>query len=927
MKLIVAYILVFFFLLSDLAGQQKEEIRISGSFRKLTFQELVSRLEKQYPLHFYYNDKWVNTIVVDFDAESMSVPQFMEKLLLPTMFDFLYQSQGIVYLMPDKKFVRELPDYYLPKNGLDTLQGSQKDLSGIEEKYLRGRRPDRIKTIIIGSRDKTQKGKLPVITGKLTDEDTGESLTGATLYISELQKGVVTDGSGVVSLILRPGVYTFEIRCLGIAEIKGNLDVRSDGYFALSLKKQLQEIGEVVIQGQKAEKRGSNLGMETVSVATIKELPTLMGEKDVLKIAQMIPGIVSVGEGSAGVNVRGGNADQNLFYINEIPIYNSSHLFGFFSSINSDIIDNFSVYKGQIPAEYGGRLSSVFDIITRKGHKNKFFTQGGISPISANAEIEVPIVKEKVSLVLSGRTSYSDWILNRLQDPDLKNSQASFYDFAGALDFNLNEKNQIGLFAYYSSDKFNLNGFNEYGYGNKGASINYIHRFSQVLKSSVSLIGSNYYFNTIEKSSVSEAFSHAYGLNHYEFRSSMSWLASERHNFKFGTDVVLYNLNRGIVKPFGEESLKTAVNLEKENGLETSVFIDDNVSFGPRFNVYAGVRLSMFSELGPKTVRNYFEGTQFDDINVIGTSDFRSGKIISSYKNPELRAGMDYKIRENSSVKVSVTQMTQYVFMLSNAISIAPNDQWKLVDSHIVPPKSILYSAGFYQDFPKWGMAASSEFYYKQAHHIVEYRDGADFLSSPYVETNILQGDQKAYGAEFMLSKVTGRINGWASYTYSRSFVTVNGQQDWADINRGKRYPSNFDKPNVLNVVFNYKLSRRFSLSSNFAYNTGRPVTMPKGVYYINNQPFVEYSDRNEYRIPDYLRLDMSLKIEGNLKMVKPMHSYWTISVYNLTGRSNPNSIFFLSEDGKLQGYKYSVIGVPIITISWNWKLGNYENN
>jgi len=927
MKFFAIYILVFFSFLSDLSGQEKDNIQISGSFRNLTFQEFVTRLEKEYPVHFYFEEKWVGSFVVNLDAKNLSVPEVMNKLLVSTKLDYVYQPPGSVFILPDKKFVHQLPEYYLPSTSLDSLQSVQRSLTGIEEKYILGRQPDRIKTIIIGSWDKAKKGKMAVITGKLTDEETGESLVGAIIYVPALKKGAATDANGFVTLVLKPGVYSVVFQYLGMTETRGNLDVRSDGFFSLTLKKQFHAFGEVLIHGEKTQKRSSKPGLENVSAKTMKELPTLMGEKDVMKVAQMLPGIVSVGEGSAGVNVRGGNADQNLFYINEVPVYNSSHLFGFFSSINSDIIDNFSIYKGQIPAEYGGRLSSVFNVETRKGHKNNFFTQGGVSPVSANVEIEVPIVKEKVSMILSARSSYSDWILKRLKDPDLRNSQASFYDFATVLDFNLNDKNQIGVFAYNSSDNFNLNGYTEYAYGNLGASVNYTHRFSPGLKSSVSVIGSNYNFETIGKSSASEAYSHAYKLNHYEFRGSLSWLATERHSFKVGTNVILYDLNRGVVKPYGGESFMKPVDLGMEKGLETSFFIDDNISLGPRLNFYTGLRFSMFTELGPKTVRNYFSGTPFDDNNVASTKVYQGGDRISNYHNPELRAGMHFKASENNSVKLSVTQMTQYVFMLSNSISIAPNDQWKLVDSHIKPPRSIQYSAGYYREIPGKGLNASFELYYKQAHHIVEYRDGADFLASPYVETAILQGNQDAYGAEFMLSKTTGRVTGWLSYTHSRSFIIVNGENDWDDINHGKKYPSNYDRPHVLNTFLNLEMSRRLSLATNLAYSTGRPITMPRSVYYIDEQPFVEYSDRNEYRIPDYLRLDVSLKIEGNLKFKKPMHSYWTVGVYNLTGRSNANSIFFLSEKGKLNGYKYSVINVPIFTISWNWKLGNYENN
>ena len=926
MKFLTVYLIFFVGLLSEIAAQQKNEIKINGLFRNLSFDEFVSQIESEYPVHFYFDENWVKSLQVNIDARQLTVPQLMEKLLLPTLLDYIFMPPGKIYLLPDKKFVKALPDYFIP-GSFNGLQEGQNILTGMEEKYLLGRQPDMIKTIVIGSREKSKSGRLAIISGKITDEETGEALVGATLFIPILQKGAATDGTGFLSIPLKPGVYEASFQCMGMTPEKGNLDVRSDGFFSLKMKKQVQVIDEVLVQGQKNQKRSSKTGLESVSISTMKELPSLMGEKDVLKIAQMLPGIVSVGEGSAGINVRGGNADQNLFYINEIPIYNTSHLFGFFSAINSDIIENFTIYKGQIPAEYGGRLSSVFNVDTRKGHKNKFFTQGGVSPIAANAEVEIPLVKEKVSLILSGRSSYSDWILNRMKDPDLRNSQASFYDLAGGLNFDLNQKNQISSFGYYSSDFFNLNGYTEYTYGNKGASVNYSHRFSPGLKSSLSAIGSNYNFETVENSSATEAYRHSYELKQFEFRANLSWIAGEHHTFKFGTDQIIYDLNRGKIEPYGEGSLKVPLNLGQEKGLESSVFLDDNWSLGPRFNLYAGLRYSWFSDMGPKTVRDYFPGTPFTDLNVTGTSDYADGQKISTYHFPEFRAGLDYKIRENNSVKLSFTQMTQYLFMLSNSISIAPNDQWKLVDSHIKPPRSNQFSFGYYRELPKAGMSFSSELYYKKGENMVEYRDGADFLASQFVETAILQGVQEAYGAEFMLSKPSGRLNGWASYTYSRSFITVDGDEEWEDINQGVKYPSNYDKPNVLNLVLNYKLNRRFSWSTNLVYSSGRPVTLPKGVYYIDDQPFVDYSSRNEYRIPDYFRIDTSLKIEGNLRSVKPMHSYWTISVYNLTGRSNANSVFFLSEEGKLRGYKYSVIGVPILTISWNWKLGNYENN
>ena len=911
----------------SLWAQNKQEIRISASFKNRPFTEFVEQLEKEYNVQFYFKDQWVEGLLVNLEIREASIPEMMDKLLQGREQSYVFEPPATIFLLPERAMLRPLPEFNPEIQSIDEEVFAGQDRTSMDEKYLLGRQPDMIEPIVIGSRDRATNGRSVVINGRLTDAESGEPLVGATMYMPALQRGVATGVDGTLVITIKPGLYQTVFQCMGMKEVKANLDVRSGGFFSLTMKQQVQAIQEVVVQGAEVTKRGAKVGMESVSVKTMKELPTLMGEKDVLKVAQLLPGIVSVGEGAAGVNVRGGNADQNLFYINNIPIYNSSHLFGFFSAVNSGIIENFSIFKGQVPSEYGGRLASIFNVETRKGNKKEFFTQGGVSPISASAEIEMPLVEDKASLMLSARSSYSDWILSRLEDPDLRNSKASFYDFAGAIDFVLDEKNQLSIFAYNSNDEFNLNGYTEYGYGNLGGSVSYLHRFSPALKSNVSLVASSYNFSTADTRTPSESYQHNYELDHYETKIKFGWIPNEVHTLNAGASVILYQLNRGTVAPFGDESLKSPIALGKENGLETALFIDDNIALGPRLNFYAGFRLSMFATLGPKTVRTYFSGTALDDRNVVGAKTYDGGEQIVSYRNPELRAGLDFHIRQHNSIKLSVTQMTQYLFILSNTISIAPNDQWKLADSHIKPPKSIQYSAGYYHAIPKLGLSATSEFYYKISKNMVEYRDGADFLASPYVETTILQGMQEAYGAEFMLSRDIGRFNGWASYTYSRSLITVNGENDYEDINHGKTYPSNFDKPHVFNLVTNYKPFRRLSFSFNILYSTGRPITMPQGVYYVDDQPFVDYSDRNAYRIPDYLRMDASIKLEGNLKSKKPMHSYWMLSVYNLMGRSNANSIFFQSEDGYLKGYQYAVIGVPIITLSWNWKLGNYANN
>ncbi len=908
-------------------GQQQKEIKVSCSFIDVPFEDFVNELEQKNNLQFFYLEPWIDSLKVNVKADTITISSLMALVLKSTGFGFVFKSPDRVYLLPDNTFIHQIPDYFISdKEHLsDGMIYESESLA--EERYLKGREPDMIETIVIGNHNEARPGKNVKISGRLIQEDTGEPLIGATLYIKDLEKGAATDANGILSIVLPVGKYSGIFQCMGIEDVKCILDVQSDGYFSLPMQQKITSIAEVTINASGSHSRGAIVGYERIAIRTIKELPSLMGEKDVLKISQTLPGVVSVSEASSGVNVRGSGADQNLFYVNRIPIYNTSHLFGFFSVINPLIIKDFSIYKGHIPAEYGGRLSSVFTIETRKGNKNKFFTQGGISPVSANIEIEAPFIKQKGSFLLSARSSYSSWILKRLKDPALRNSIGSFYDFAGTVDYEINNKNHLNLFAYCSDDYFDLNGLTEYGYYNQGASLHFMHRFAPGLKTSVTFTGSKYYSGMTDKSLLSEAYRHNYQLNHYELKNRWQWMKSENHALSFGADFIFYQVNRGTVEPFGGESLKEVNPLGKEQGIESALFIDDNIKLTHWLGLYAGLRYSNFTEYGPKEVMTYYPDNPKEEAFRNESINFRTGEKIVNYGGPEARLSADVKINGRNSLKMSYNQAQQYLFMLSNTYSIAPHDQWKLVDYHISPPKSNQIAAGYYRIIPLVGISASGELYYKYSKQVVEYKDGADFLAGPYTETTILQGNQEAYGFELMISKPEGKLNGWISYTYSRSLISVNGMNKWEKINFGNTFPSNYDKPHVCNGIFNYRFNRRFSASMNIAYSTGRPITLPNGAYYIEGKPYVDYSGRNEYRLPDYFRMDMSLSVEGNLKRKKAFHSFWMLSIYNLTGRNNVFSVYFRSEEGHLRGYQYSIIGRTIITISWNLKLGNYAND
>ena len=591
---------------------------------------------------------------------------------------------------------------------------------------------------------------------------------------------------------------------------------------------------EIVISGErKSDIRVKDPGLDQISIKSIKSLPMMMGERDILKVSVTLPGIVSVGEGSAGLNVRGSGSDQNAFYINRIPIYNTSHLFGFFPSFNSDIIKDFSIYKGFIPAQYGGRLASVFNITTRQGNRKRFTAHGGLSPITGNLVLEGPLKKDTASFLFSARSSYSDWLLSRLKDTTINTSSANFNDFSGGVNWDF-KKTQLSLFIYHSYDHFRLSTINSYDYSNSGASLILGHNFTNSLRGELVLIGSRYTFSTVDKLQISSAFQYSYKMDHYEMRAGFKQLVNDKHSLDYGADIVLYKLDRGTVLPFGEKSLLSKVNLGKENGIESSLYISDSYDIKSWLNLNLGLRYTLFTPIGPETTYTYSQGEPLDARYINDTLTFGKNKPIRWYHEPDLRLAVNLETDEDGSVKLAFNQMHQNLFMLNTNTSVAPNTQWKLADYHLLPSRSNQISLGVFRTLPKNGLETSLEVYYKRTYNYPEFKDGADFLKNPLVETSVLQGKQKAYGIEFYIKRSGRKLEGWLSYTYSRSLIQVNGEHSWNKINNGEVYPANYDIPHSLNVVLNYYLTRRVIFSSIITYQTGKPITYPESIYYID---------------------------------------------------------------------------------------------
>ncbi|PKP53563.1 MAG: TonB-dependent receptor [Bacteroidetes bacterium HGW-Bacteroidetes-1] len=918
-KLLIFLILIIYAFPAKAIGP---DTLISCHFDGIDFIEFSNEIYKISQVKIYFEESWVQGLEVTIQSDQITVKDAVELALYCSGLEVSVWNKQLL-ILPGEKLPESLPEYLIHIK-TDTIENIDNALTQSEQRYLTGRKADVTQTIRIGRKGLAGSNSKVTIRGRVLEQQTGEPVIGATMYLEELKSGVATDQNGFLSIVIKPGNYTASFAYMGLETKKYLLEVLSNGEFRIEMNKSVIQMDEVVIYGDRQMNiRFKDPGLEKISAKTIKEIPMMMGERDILKVSEMLPGIVTVGEGSSGLNVRGGNFDQNAFYLNKIPIYNTSHLFGFFPAFNADIIKDFSIYKGHIPSQYGGRLSSVFNIISRQGNRKRFTARGGISPMAANLSIEGPIKKDKSSFLLSGRYLYSDWILREIKDPVINSSRAGFRDASLSWNYDF-KKSQLSVFAYHSKDHFKLSDLSSYDYANNGASVNFSHNFSTSLRGEFTLTGMQYAFSTIDQQEPTTAYEHAYDINDFRLNANFIHELNAKNTLEYGAGINLFVLNRGTVSPFGERSMRLPVLLGEEKGLENALYISDAYDVLPWLNITAGLRFTVFNPLGPRTVFTYLDGAPKDPRYISDTLHFGNGEAMKWYFEPDIRAAVNIRTDENGTVKLAFNQMHQNLFVLNNTIALAPNSQWKLADYHLKPAKSNQFSAGVFRTFPKSGWETSIELYYKKTSDYPEFVDGADFLSNPLLETSILPGKQDAYGIEFLLRRSGKRLEGWIAYTFSRSIVKVNGENSWERINNGYSYPANFDIPHAVNTVVNYHFSRRFTVSSVVSYQSGKPVTYPISIYYISGIPYVDYSDRNAYRIPDYFRLDLSLTIEGNLRRNKLLHSSWVFSLYNVTGRENPYSVYFKSEYGKINSYQYSVIGVPVFTATWLFKLGNY---
>ena len=680
-----------------------------------------------------------------------------------------------------------------------------------------------------------------------------------------------------------------------------------------------QELDEIVVVGGRPSAVASTImGSEKFKPQLLKNIPSAFGESDIMKIALTLPGVTSVGEASSGINVRGGATDQNLILFNGGTVYNPSHLFGLFTSFNSDMVEDVELFKASIPAQYGGRISSVMTVTSKEANMQKFTGSASIGVLTSKANLEIPIVKDHVSLLLNGRTTYSDWILKQLPEKSgYRNGSANFYDFGGVLTVKPNSLHRLKINGYFSKDKFSFSSNDNYGYVNRNLSAEWRSIISEKITGNVSVGMDHYDYYNEDVSAYYEAARLSFAIDMLWAKMNIRHRLSEMTNLTYGLNIHHYDVMAGKYEPIGESEV-IPDRLENDKALESAAYVDCEHKFSEKFTMSAGLRYSMFNSLGPRT-SNYYSSDELPSENTLIESRRESG-IVKTYHAPEFRLSGRYALRDNLSLKAGFNSMTQYIHKVSNSTIMSPTDIWKLSDLNIKPQHGWQLSTGIYYETADKEYELSAEVYYKKMSDYLSYRNSAVLLMNHHLETDVISTNGKAYGVELQAKKPFGKLNGWISYTYSRTFLRQEDGHVAVPVNNGEWFPSEYDRPHEVKAVLNYKFTERYSFSGNFNYATGRPTTVPAGKYYNSRLgiflPY--YTERNGYRIPDYVRCDLAFNIEPTHKLTSFLHTSFSIGVYNAFARRNAYNIYYVTEGEKTQGYKLSVFGSAIPYVSLN---------
>ncbi len=892
-KVVRFSILIFYFfsLFPSLCFSQPESDNLLVGDQDENAKFLKSKADEE-GLILYFNPAWFDHIEISLELRDL----FLEDLL--------------VQLLPklNLQLIQFPPNYLIITK--DILQHRQmKEQSSQEPR-------DQMDYIFDPTKQYT-------LTGTVRDNKRSEPLIGTTLYIKELQTGTLTDEYGRYSLTLPSAYYHFSFTALGYEEEEFEIALQRDSIIDITLYDQSTQLQEIIVYDMTEDKNVTDISMGTtrINLQTLNKIPPMMGEVDVIRSIMLLPGVTSVGEGATGFNVRGGSVDQNQILLDEAPIFNPSHFFGLFTAFNSKAIKDLTISKGGIPAQYGGRISSILDVKLRQGNNNRIHGEGGIGLVTSNLLLDGPIIKDKTTFLFSGRATYSDWLLRFIPDKQINNSRAYFHDFIGKVSHQINPRNNLSVSGYTSMDKFHFPGDSIYGWSNYSGTLKWSKTINPRLFSMNSFIFSSYDYK-VWGTQPENAFKWKAGIQYFGFKSDYTFIPNLNNKTDAGIHLNYYRVKLGNLLPDGNESNVNAFLMDPERALESAIYMNHEYKISPDITIMGGLRYSFYILMGPGTTFLYDPSAPKSISTVTGQQEYGSGEIMQKYGGIEPRISFRYALDKNTSLKASYNRMRQYIHLISNTSAISPVDIWKLSDSYLEPQIGDQITMGIFKNFKSNTYETSVELYYKYIQNSLDYKDGAELVLNRNLERELVEGVIRAYGAEFLIRKNKGRFNGWIAYTLSRAERKVESRFPEETINSGDYYPVNYDKLHDLAVVGNYDFTRRHSLSLNYVFYSGRPISYPVGSFGYEAFLIANFEVRNQERIPAYHRLDISFTMEGNHKKNKKWESSWTFSIYNLLSRENPYSIFFKARGYKVaQAYRLSVIGAAIPSITYNFKF------
>ncbi len=766
------------------------------------------------------------------------------------------------------------------------------------------------------------------VNGYIKDSQNGETLIGATVYVTELGLGTTTNEYGYYAIKLEAGSYNIEYSYLGYNTVVRSVTISASQSIDVELSEESIEVEEVVITAEAEDEKVTNIEMSVnkLDIGVIKKMPALLGEIEIIRSLQLLPGVTSVGEGASGFNVRGGSIDQNLILLDEAPIFNSSHLFGFFSVFNPDAVKDVKLYKGGIPARYGGRLSSILDVRMKEGNNKKLTINGGIGAIFSRLSIEAPIVKDKASFILAGRRSYIDILSKPFLPEEQRDSGLNFYDLTFKTNYKISSKDRLFLSSYFGRDNFVFGAQAGFSWGNSTVSFRWNHLFSERLFSNLTLYFSDYDYKIQFGDDTINRFDWNASVVNYSAKPEFTFFLNPKNLIKFGGQAIIYKFEPSNAVGVSEGEIND-ISLPFRYAIESGIFVENEQDVTPRLKLNYGLRWSFFNFTGKGNAYFYDEPETAGDAKVLtGSQSFDQWESIQTYNNLEPRFALKYQLNPSSSLKLSYNRMAQYIQLVSNTTASTPVDVWTPATNNIRPQIADQVALGYFKNLNDNSIEISTEVYYKKLDRIVDYVDGAELILNEFIEAELIEGEGRAYGLEILTEKKKGKLTGWLSYTLARTERKIEG------INASDWYPSRFDQTHNLSVSAFYDIGKRWSLSSTFTYITGTPITFPTSRYEQQGYvvPHNSFDTRNNVRVPAYHRLDIGAILKGKEKPDKKWYGEWVFSVYNLYNRRNPFAIFFRPEGSErpstsqpinTEAIKLSVIGSFIPSVSYNFKF------